>query len=501
MLTEPVPDSLTSAGSLVRRTDVHLRPDPSRVLAQLFVAGEELSSGTSRASPLMQRILAMDDVQVEALLEDTRARFEDRHPRLATDLLGHFHQIGGRLVSSDDLPVARQMLIGAYATNECAIEAAALCNPSIVAHPDQGGLDAGQLRFVLSLRAVGEGHASSIEFRTGVVGTDDRCRVDEPGRLAVSGELRPASHDQERFRRLLEPDAGNEIVSLVLDVLPASFSDSELDAAIAGLHPQVLTRRAARAIVKRIRAVARSNYTVTFPAESHLGQRVLRPHGPAESHGMEDARFVRFVDDDGTVTYYATYTAFDGARVAPQLLQTDDFETFQVSQLAGRAATNKGMALFPRRIDGRYVALSRWDRERNAITTSADAHAWADPVEVQAPEQPWELIQVGNCGSPIETTEGWLVFTHGVGPMRTYSLGAMLLDLDDPTTVRAKLTEPLLSPGPGERDGYVPNVVYTCGAMVHEDTVVLPYAFGDRETKLALISLPDLVDCLLSPGR
>jgi predicted GH43/DUF377 family glycosyl hydrolase len=213
---------------------------------------------------------------------------------------------------------------------------------------------------------------------------------------------------------------------------------------------------------------------------------------------MEDARFVRFVDDEGTVTYFATYTAFDGARVAPQLLQTDDFATFSVSQLRGPAATNKGMALFPRRIDGCFVALTRWDRERNGIATSPDAVSWGDPVEIQSPEQPWELIQVGNCGSPIETAEGWLVFTHGVGPMRTYSMGALLLDLDDPARVRAKLTRPLLSPTAAEREGYVPNVVYSCGALLHDETIVLPYAYGDRATTVALIALPELLQLLLS---
>jgi predicted GH43/DUF377 family glycosyl hydrolase len=213
---------------------------------------------------------------------------------------------------------------------------------------------------------------------------------------------------------------------------------------------------------------------------------------------MEDARFVRFVDDDGGTTYYATYTAYDGTHIAPQLIQTDDFVTFRVSQLAGRAATNKGMALFPRRIAGRYVALSRWDRERNAVTTSVDAHTWDEPIEVQAPEQPWELIQVGNCGSPIETSEGWLVFTHGVGPMRTYSIGAMLLDLDEPTRVRGKLRAPLLSPDANERDGYVPNVVYSCGALLHGDVILLPYAHGDSRTTFGRIDLAELLDSILS---
>ncbi len=252
-------------------------------------------------------------------------------------------------------------------------------------------------------------------------------------------------------------------------------------------------RSSVRATIDRIRTVADSDYTARFPHASGVAQRVLRPAGPKESGGMEDARFVRFVDDDASVTYFATYTAFDGARVTPQLLATTDFRTFTVSQLTGRAAANKGMALFPRRIDGRYVALSRWDRESNAITASVDARAWGDGVEVQRPERPWELVQVGNCGSPMETPEGWLVITHGVGPMRTYGLGAVLLDLDDPTVVRGRLAGPLLEPVGAERNGYVPNVVYSCGSIIHGDWLILPYAHGDRETTFARVPVSGLL--------
>jgi predicted GH43/DUF377 family glycosyl hydrolase len=242
--------------------------------------------------------------------------------------------------------------------------------------------------------------------------------------------------------------------------------------------------------------VAASNYDTIFPEDSAIGERVLWPMGPTETHGMEDARFVRFVDDDGSVTYYGTYTAFDGVHVAPQLLETTDFRAFRITQLTGLAARNKGMALFPRRIGGRYVALSRWDRENNAIAFSDDCRAWGGPATLQSPEQPWELLQVGNCGSPLETTEGWLVLTHGVGPMRVYSIGAVLLDLDDPTRVVARLPEPLMVPDASEREGYVPNVLYSCGALLHGDTVVLPYGIGDAAIGVAVIRLPDLLDRL-----
>ena len=215
---------------------------------------------------------------------------------------------------------------------------------------------------------------------------------------------------------------------------------------------------------------------------------------------MEDARFVRFVDDDGTVTYYATYTAFDGVHVAPQLLETDDFRTFRITQLTGPAAKNKGMALFPRRIGGRYVALSRWDRESNALAFSTDCRSWAAATTLQSPEQPWELLQIGNCGSPIETPEGWLVLTHGVGPMRVYSIGAILLDLDDPARIRARLSAPLMVPDDSERDGYVPNVLYSCGALLHGDSLVIPYGISDATIGIAVVGLSELLDRLLSPN-
>jgi predicted GH43/DUF377 family glycosyl hydrolase len=351
----------------------------------------------------------------------------------------------------------------------------------------------------MSLRAVGEGHLSCIEFRTGVVGPGPEVRIDHPGRFLVTGRDQSPRYERELFHGVLaELGDDNESTAFVLDALPERFTQAELDTALGALGDQVLTRSTALQTMERIGRVAASNYSTAFPEDSSIGERVLWPVGPAESHGMEDARFVRFLDDGGTATYYATYTAFDGVRVAPQLLETTDFRTFRVTQLTGPAAKNKGMALFPRRVGGRYMALSRWDRESNAIVSSADLRSWGAAATLQSPEEPWELLQLGNCGSPLETPEGWLVFTHGVGPMRVYSIGAVLLDLDDPTRVRARLPVPLLAPDESERDGYVPNVVYSCGALVHGDTVVLPYGIGDREVGIAVISLRRLLDGLLA---
>ncbi len=485
---------------VVTRTEIDLQPDPQRVITQLFVPGEELPSDASRASPLMQRVLDTVGDETDELLADVMARFVGRHPALATTLADHFAEVAGRLGSRPRITPAQQALLGAYFTSEYAVEAAALCNPSMVAHPDQAGLAPGQTRFVLSLRGVGEGHISSIQFRTGTVDAAGGVVVDPPSGLLARGHIHCSAHQKDRFATLvLAAGAGGEIATMILDALPPTFSTAELEVVLGSLHGQVLSRRVARHAVEVFRSTAADHYRVDFGTRTQLDERILFPHGPRESHGMEDARFVRFSDGSAPATYFATYTAFDGAQVAPQLLRTDDFTSFRVSPLTGPAAQNKGLAIFPRLVDGRYVALSRWDRERTALTTSQDAHHWEEAVAVQVPTQPWELVQIGNCGAPIETAEGWLVLTHGVGPLRTYSIGAALLDLDRPDRLRAHLATPLMVAEGAERDGYVPNVVYSCGGMRHGDRVVFPFARSDRTTGVALIDLEGLLDCLLRP--
>ena len=244
---------------------------------------------------------------------------------------------------------------------------------------------------------------------------------------------------------------------------------------------------------KIIHILASSNYVTSFPPESALTERVIFPAGPHETRGMEDARFVRFIESDGTVKYYGTYTAFDGFKILPQLIETEDFVSFTISTLNGSAAQNKGMALFPRQIDGRYVMLSRKDRENLHLATSSDVRLWSDVTEIRRPSNPWDLVQIGNCGSPLETEAGWLVLTHGVGPMRRYAIGALLLDLEDPRRVLGHLRDPLLIPDATEREGYVPNVLYSCGALINGDQLVLPYGFSDSGIGVALIPLADLL--------
>ena len=351
----------------------------------------------------------------------------------------------------------------------------------------------------MSVRAVGEGHLSSIEFRTAVVNATGGITLDPLTPYAMTGQRETPIYDKQFFSdKLVEMGGEKSVVSGMLDPLPDGFTYTQLAESIVRRE-----RHVSRGVAETIRLIhwlASSNYIVTFPPDSQIGERVIFPAGPNESQGMEDARFVRFVEDDGSVIYYATYTAFDGARILPQIIVTRDFLSFRIATLNGSCAQNKGMALFPRRVNGRYVMLSRNDSENINLMTSDNVRFWDQAERLYMPARPWELIQVGNCGSPIETEDGWLVLTHGVGPMRRYSIGAMLLDHDDPRRIVAHLPEPILLPDEQERDGYVPNVVYSCGSLIHEDQLVLPYGFSDYGIAIATLSLSELL-ALLSENR
>jgi predicted GH43/DUF377 family glycosyl hydrolase len=389
----------------------------------------------------------------------------------------------------------RRLLIGAFFTHEYSVEAAALFNPSIVLASDQSGLKTGEQRFVMSLRAVGEGHLSSIEFRSGRIRATGALEFDPIGPYLVAGHRAPPSHYDKRVfgSKLVELGAGNDLAWGVLERLKEQFTLADLEESLSTLERHGPPHAISFETVKIIRVLASSNYVTTFPAESALSERVIFPAGPNETRGMEDARFVRFTDDDGSTKYYATYTAYDGFEIVPQLIETDDFVTFTIATLNGIAAQNKGMALFPRQIGGRYVMLSRKDRENLHLATSTNVRFWNDVSELYRPSKPWELLTMGNCGSPLETEAGWLVLTHGVGPMRQYVIGAMLLDLEDPRRVLGNLSQPLLVPDATEREGYVPNVLYTCGGLIHGKKLVLPYGFSDSGIGVATISLPELL--------
>jgi predicted GH43/DUF377 family glycosyl hydrolase len=480
---------------VITRSDVELHADPSRVLARLFVPGHELPTETeSRATGVLSRILTLPEPAVRAALEHVRAEYLARHRDLPGILRANYEQIAHRIPDGSPLSPERKALLGATFTHEYSIEGAALFNPSMVAHPDQSKLPAGAVRFVMSLRAVGEGHISSIEFRTGSWAPGHQLRIDDPGPHVESGTIARTRHDRDLFaERLHEEGADAESARYLVSRLAAEFDFAELENALQALHGQQVTRHGAAHTQEIARSVVRNSYRVAFAAESRLPERVLWPYGPAESQGLEDARFVRFVEDDGAVCYLAPYTAFDGHHIAPQLITTTDFREFAVSQFAGPGAKNKGLALFPRRVGGRYLALSRWDRENCSIAFSADGRRWENGPQVYEPCESWELIQTGNCGSPLETEAGWLVLTHAVGPMREYAIGALLLDLHDPTRVLGRLPEPLLRARESERDGYVPNVVYSCGGMIHNGELLLPYGVSDAAVRFAFFDIAELL--------
>ncbi len=466
------------------------------MITKLFLPGQELlASGISRAETVVRRVLDMSEDAVESCLAAVVELFGDRHPDLTAVFEQHYALVASELAHPPTVSAARGRLIGAYCTQEYSVEAAALLNPSMVAHPDQTGLAPGELRFVMSVRGVGEGHLSSIEFRTGIIGPAG-IAVDEPGRCSVTGVAEPALLSRDFFREALATRADAAEAEPILVLLRAHFSATRLHDVL-----ETADRSADRhALYEQMRQMAAGHYEVTFGSTTSLSQRVLYPTSADERRGMEDARFTTFVDDDGAVRYLGVYTAFDGERVAPRLIRTDRFDSFEICPLTGPAAQDKGMALFPRRIDGRYVALSRWDRESIGIATSTDGRNWGAATTVERPSRAWDLIQLGNCGSPLETAAGWLVLTHGVGPVRTYGIGAILLDLADPARLIGALPEPLLTPSGDEREGYVPNVVYTCGGLIHGETLVIPYGCSDSSIRFAFVSLPELLGRLQSTG-
>lgn len=480
------------------RTAHELLPDVGRVITRPYLPGSEVGDPEPRAARLVRRVLALPEDQAEARLAAVLRDFAGRHRDLERILEDNFSRVRHQVDGMGEPSPAVRRLVGAYATHEFTIQAAALCNPSIVPAPDQRGAAPGDCNVVMSTRSVGEGHLSCIEFRTGTVHGGGGLSFDQVGPYATTGAVEPAEYDRRMFTaKLDELEADPQLARRLLDPLPERFHVAELDARIAAFSDEGLPRAARQQTVEQARMVAMSNYVVSFPPESPVSERVIFPVGPAESRGMEDARFVRFTHDDGATTYYATYTAFDGADVLPALLETGDFASFHVATLNGPSARNKGMALFPRTVGGQYVALSRYDQENIDLMFSDEVRYWDRRSRLRAPVHPWEYVQIGNCGSPLETEAGWLVLTHGVGPMRTYAIGALLLDRDDPARVTGSLPEPLLVPDEHERDGYVPNVVYSCGGMLHEDRLVLPYGFSDLGIRVALFDLHPLLDRLV----
>ncbi|MGR9170646.1 MULTISPECIES: glycoside hydrolase family 130 protein [Rhizobium] len=429
-----------SQATFLNRQALFLRPDSTRVVVRPFKPAVEPRdfnpTDKTRANHIVDRVLALDSETAESLLAEVLENFEGRHRNLLATFENRAREMEEAFAAHVEFSKVQRQLIGAYFLHEYSFEASALFNPSIVMHPDQSGAPQGSRRFILSLRAVGEGHVSSLTFRTGLIAADGSVEIEPTARLAST----PTLHT-----RISDP-LGEPI-------------------------------------------------EISFSSQQHISERVIFPITPAQSNGIEDARFVEF-QDNGQSTFYATYTAYSGKAIRSELLETSDFISFRMTPLKGTASRNKGMALFPHKIDDRYAMIGRQDNENLYLIYSDDLYTWDGGELILRPKFPWEFVQMGNCGSPIELDQGWLLLTHGVGPVRRYAIGAALLDKKDPSKVLARSKEPLVRPEPSEREGYVPNVVYTCGAMRHNDQIVLPYAVCDTFSNFSTIKISDLLKTL-----
>lgn len=481
----------------VERLPILLKPDPARVLVRPFRPGSDFRSpdDAPRAFKIIARVLSLPEPEVEQLLAQVLHDFEGRHVEIQRMFLSRFDEVRSSLPTDEPLTLSRKLLIGSFFTHEYSLESAAIFNPSIVPHPDQSDVPEGALRFVMSLRATGEGHISSITFRSGLIDRNCDVTIDPPNRFVREPRHVPdAQYDTPMFRRkMVEIGLSNDFANHILDGLGSSFSLPDLKETLrqtARMTPGAHTEKTAR----HMRLLAESNYETEFDPSQSISERIIFPYSPSQTNGIEDARFVQFHEDSGEQKYYATFTAYNGSATFPQLLETTDFLRFKISTLNGPAVHNKGMALFPRKVGGHYVMLSRQDNENIHLMVSDQIHFWYESQIIVRPRHSWEFVQLGNCGSPIETDAGWLVIDHGVGPMRKYCIGAFLLDRENPSKVLGRLGEPLLAPEASEREGYVPNVVYSCGGLLHNGKLILPYAVSDYATSFARISLKEILD-------
>jgi len=467
-------------------------PDPRRTITRFFWPGQE------RAQKIIKRIKRLSPDKISGLLEDLLKQFSPNKPRLRQIWIENYEMAAEHvgLVDENDRDV--RLLIGAYFSMEYAFESAALFNPSMVPAYDQSTVPDGSLAFIMSLRAVGEGHISSIIFRRG--------SIDEKGNIQIEpATLQARAFKREKDRKFKKAAAReelnnlaikNELTEAVLSELHDTFSFARLEETIERLAPKYEDQEAFHRTSRLLRMVAESEYEIRVNWPFDLENMVLFPISTRESHGMEDMRLVRFEEEDGTVRFYGTYTAYNGRDIVPQVLEVSPQEHAVVHIMRGKFAKNKGMAFFPRRIDGQYALIGRIDNENLFLLKSDSIHRWDNEKLIIEPKYDWEFVQMGNCGSPLLTEEGWLLLTHGVGPMRKYCIGAVLLHLNDPSKVVARLKEPLMSPIGEERSGYVPNVVYSCGGLIHSDMLVIPYGISDMASGFAIVSLQELMSHL-----
>ncbi|RYY59588.1 MAG: glycosidase [Chitinophagaceae bacterium] len=486
----------------VTRKDIIFQPDTSRVIARFLFPSE------SRAVDLVQRINSLSDTEQSAMLTQVLRDFSKRHRSVSKIFEKHFEKVSAVLqrngIDPHKFSRAQKVLIGSYFTMEYSIEAAAFFNPSIMEDPDQSEIGRNEKRVIISFRATGEGHISSIVFRSGIIDGLGNIKIGPVGKMLESPEqVKNHTYKKSSFSRKLGEmqDLNATAYNLMLDKLTDTFTYEELLRYVDETRDQLGNDPQSMLLLNEMLWLASSHYEMHFSVDTDISERVIFPIADTEMKGIEDARFVCFRDDDGEVTYYATYTAYDGVAILPKLIKTKNFYDFKVMPINGEVAQNKGMALFPRKINGQYAMLCRIDGVNNYIAFSDNINVWRKASILQTPKFPWEFVQMGNCGSPIETPAGWLVITHGVGPVREYVLGVSLLDLDDPSKVIGRLTKPLMSPNDKEREGYVPNVLYSCGQMLHNGQLVIPYAMSDHASSYATVDLEELLTALKEAGN
>lgn len=482
----------------INRKNVKFISDSKRVIARFFFPGPE-----SRVISIIQRVIDMPDQAAQLVLNQTFRDFSARHRNISKIFEKHFRRakdiMNNRIDGMDNMPDFKKLLIGSFLTSEYSIESAAFFNPSMVEHPDQTGLQEGEKRVIISFRATGEGHISSIVFRGGVLDKNNNLELTPTGSLVDEAEaVRNYVYHKSKFcKKLKEMHINEAIVKAVNLKLNEEFDYNELNHAVEQTRHEFGSDFSHEKMLSSITWLADSHYNISFSLDTSISERVIFPIAAAESNGIEDARFVKFTDDDGTFRYYATYTAYNGYTIMPKLIETKDFYNFNFMPIHGENAQNKGMALFPRKVNGKFAMLARLDGVNNYIMMSDAINIWDKAIKIQEPKFPWEFIQIGNCGSPIETKHGWLVITHGVGTMRKYCIGATLLDLNDPTKIIGQLSEPLLCPNEEEREGYVPNVVYSCGSIVNNNQLIMPYAMSDTASTYACVPMTELLNRLL----
>ena len=483
----------------VERKPIRVYPDPKRVIARFFF------NGNDRAKEVIQRVTAISEAEAFSIISPLLQEYSKRHRNITRVLNRHCSKLKPLIaelnIEYDKLTVYRKLLIGSYFTHEYSIESAAFFNPSIVEDPDQSELKEGEKRVIVSFRAVGEGHISSITFRRALIDKNNDITVLPAGMYIDEAEIvRNAVYNKKLFfDKAVATQINIDVLKEVEGKLDHHFEYSNLRSMI--LDSQKLQADDMKKLeYDKVLWLADSYYEIVFSLDTDISDRVIFPISEYERKGIEDARFVQFRNDDGTSIYYATYTAYDGALIMPKLLQTNDFYNFKIMPLYGAGAQNKNLALFPRRVNGKFVMISRIDGCNNYIMYSDKINIWEKPILLQQPKFTWEFIQIGNCGSPIETEYGWLMVTHGVGPMRRYVLGASLLNLDDPTIEIGRLKEPLIIPNSDEREGYVPNVLYSCGSIIHNGKLIIPYGISDSSTGFAEIDLADLLNKLKEEG-